>query len=297
MKNRGILWAFGAIFFWSQSSVCVKIALHNVHWLTIAFWTSLFSSIFYFITILATKRLPRLREITLKQGALLAGIGVSGYFFYTCFMLAAYAHGPASEVLIVNYLWPIATVAFAALLSRERLGIREICGLLLALLGVICVVTRGQFHLPTAFYADILALCGAVFYGLYSAASKWISGDRLISLFIAYASSTVLFFISLLYSHGSFHIANTPTLLLIVYYGIGVGAIPGLFWLKALAAQTTTHAAILIYLTPALGLVWLTLFIPNEKITPIILLGFLFIVIGFLVQFTRMRTNHHTELG
>ena len=49
------------------------------------------------------------------------------------------------------------------------------------------------------------------------------------------------------------------------YYGLVVGALPTLLWLKALQAQTTSRAAILIYLTPALGLVWLKLLVPSSR--------------------------------
>lgn len=291
----GLLWALGAVFFWSHSAVCLKIALAGVPWLTVAFWSTLVAASFYGIAAAVTGRLGRLRAMPAKELAIQSGIGVSGYFIYTCFMYPAYARGPAHEVLIVNYLWPVATVGFAALLSGERTDRREHSGLALAVAGVVCVVTRGQFHWPRALDADLLAVGGALFYGLYSAASKRVRGDQILNLFITYATSATLFLLTNLALRGSFRISHPTTLAVVGYHGVFVNAIPALLWLKAMAAQPTSRAAILVYLTPALGLVWLTLFIPTETIAPAVILGFLLIASGFLVQLAKPAVNSRTD--
>lgn len=229
----------------------------------------------------------QLRAMSRKELLTVAGIGVSGYFIFNCFSYSAYAHGPAVEVLIVLYLWPVATVGFASLISRERPGTREICGLLLAVLGTICVVTRGHLLLPSAIYADLLACCGAIFFGLFSATSKRVSGDRILILFITYACSSVLFLLTALLTRCPLRIEHTTTRLLVGYQAIFINAIPALCWLKALQAQSTSRASIIIYLTPALGLVWLKLLLPSEQITLPALCGFILIAGGFLLQLAK----------
>jgi len=288
--GAGVIWALGAVFFWSQSTACLKIILQSTSWITLAFWATTFAAVCYFLLVLVTGRMAQLRAMPAKELLTVAGIGISGCFIYTCFNYAAFACGPAAEVLIVNYLWPVATVGFASLLSRERPGIREICGLLLAVLGVICVVTRGHFQMPGALLADCLALSGALFYGLFSAASKRVSGDRILILFITYASSSILFLFTALFTHSQLRVEHTTTWLLLGYQGLCLGAVPTLFWLKALQAQSTSRAAIIVYLTPALGLVWLKILLPSEQITPAAIGGFLLIAGGFLLQLARRPT-------
>ncbi len=285
--RHGILWALGAIFCWSQSSAIIKLSVQSIPWLTLALWTTTLSALCYLLAVIVTGRLAKLRQMTVKEVLTLAGIGVSGNFLYTCCIFAAYQRGPASEVLIVNYLWPVATVAFASLISRERPNARELGGLALAVLGVVCVATRGHFHLPQALDADLLAFCGAICYGLFSAAAKRISSDNILSLFIAFTSSALLFLLAVLLTRSTFRIAHPRTWALVGYYSVGVGAIPVLLWLKALQAQYTSRAAILIYLTPVLGLLWLKLLLPREQITWSVLGGLALIVGGFLLQFAK----------
>jgi drug/metabolite transporter (DMT)-like permease len=103
----------------------------------------------------------------------------------------------------------------------------------------------------------------------------------------SHASSSVLFVLAALVTHGPVRIPDAGTALLLCYYGVGVSAVPALFWLKALRAQSTSRAAILVYLTPALGLVWLKLLVPSEEITLWVLLGFALIAGGFLLQLAK----------
>ncbi len=178
IRSPGLLWAAGAVLLWSQSAACLKFVLSTTPWLSVALWSSTASAVVYGIAIVTTGRTSRLRSMPARELAWFAGIGLVGYFLYTCFIYVAYASGPASEVLIVNYLWPVATVVFAARIAHERPSQREIGGLGLALLGVITVITRGRWQWPQALGADLLALGAALCYGLYSAVSKRLGGDR-----------------------------------------------------------------------------------------------------------------------
>ncbi len=242
--SYGVLWALGAVFFWSQSAAVIKISVHSLPWLTVAVWTSIFAALSFLVVMLVTGRLAALRRTPVRQLLLQAGIGTLGGFFYICCIFSAYRCGPATEVLIVNSLWPVATVAFAALISRELPRRRDIGGLGLAMLGAIFVATRGHFLLPQAFAADLLAFCGALCYGLYSAASKRVQCDQIVYLFIGYTSSAMLFLLVALLTRSTLRIEHTNAWLLTGYYGVGVGAIPTLCWLMALKAQNTSRAAI-----------------------------------------------------
>jgi O-acetylserine/cysteine efflux transporter len=285
----GIAWAMAAVFFWSQAATCLKLSFGTVHWMTLAFWATLLPGLAYFVVAATTKRLQLLKTMPWRQILGLAGSGIAGYYLYNSLVFAAYSRGPASEVLIVNYLWPVATVAFASIFSRERPRPLELLGLSMALLGVMLVATRGRLQLPQAVGADLLAFCAALFYGIYSAGTKKLGGDRVIGLLITYTCCTTLFALTIWLTGGTFVIHGARAMFLTWYYGIAISATAGLFWLKALAAQSTARAAILVYLTPALGLVWLKLFVPGEEVTPWVLLGFGLIVGGFLVQLAKRK--------
>lgn len=286
LRSPGILWAAGAVLLWSQSAACLKLVLTTTSWLTVALWSSTVSAIVYGIAIVTTTgSASRLRALPARELAWFAALGLVGYFLYNGFIYVAYASGPASEVLIVNYVWPVATVGFAALIARERPSFREIGGLGLALIGVSAVITRGRWQWPQAIGADLLALGAALCYGLYSAVSKRLGGDRRVALFLAFTSASACFALVALLTRAPFWIPSSMTRWLVVYHGIAIGAVPALFWLKALAAGRTPHLAAFVYLTPVLGLLWLTALFASEPITVWMLLGLGLIVAGFLVLF------------
>ncbi len=285
LRSPGILWAAGAVLLWSQSAACLKFVLTTTPWLTVALWSSAVSAIVYGIAVATTGSASRLWAMPARELAWFAGLGLVGYFLYNCLIYVAYASGPASEVLIVNYVWPVATVGFAALIVRERPSFREIGGLGLALLGVSAVITRGRWQWPQALGADLLALGAALSYGLYSAVSKRLGGDRRVALFLAFTSASACFALVALLTRAPLWIPASTTRWLVVYHGIAIGAVPALFWLKALAAGRTPHLAAFVYLTPVLGLLWLTALFASEPITVWLLLGLGLIVAGFLVLF------------
>ena len=85
--------------------------------------------------------LPRL---TRRQviGTLL--LGATGIFAYNLFFLGALARLPASRTSLIIALNPVVTIAAASLLLGERLSARRWLGVVIALLGVWIVVSRGD---------------------------------------------------------------------------------------------------------------------------------------------------------
>ena len=71
-------------------------------------------------------------------------LGVGGLFGYHACYFIALRHAPVVEAGLINYLWPLLIVMFSALLPGERLKWQHLAGCVLALLGAVLVVTRGQ---------------------------------------------------------------------------------------------------------------------------------------------------------
>lgn len=65
-------------------------------------------------------------------------------FGYHALYFLAFRHAPAVEANLVNYLWPLLIVVFAAFLPGVGLRIGQLVGTVVALAGVVIMLTRGR---------------------------------------------------------------------------------------------------------------------------------------------------------
>ena len=101
-------------------------------------------------------------------------LGVGGLFGYHACYFIALRHAPVVEAGLINYLWPLLIVMFSALLPGERLKWQHLAVGVLALLGAVLVVTRGQgFNFDATYLPGYAAaLIAAVIWGAYSVLSR-----------------------------------------------------------------------------------------------------------------------------
>jgi drug/metabolite transporter (DMT)-like permease len=72
-------------------------------------------------------------------------LGLFGVFAYNLFFMGALTKLPASRAALIIALNPAITIAISAVVLGERLSARRWAGVMLALLGVAIVVSRGDF--------------------------------------------------------------------------------------------------------------------------------------------------------
>ncbi len=101
-------------------------------------------------------------------------LGVGGLFGYHAAYFIALRNAPVVEAALLNYLWPLLIVVFSALLPGERLRWQHIAGSVLALLGAVVVVTRGEgFSFdPAHAFGYGAALIAALIWSSYSVLSR-----------------------------------------------------------------------------------------------------------------------------
>jgi drug/metabolite transporter (DMT)-like permease len=85
--------------------------------------------------------LPRLSS---RQWAATFVLGLFGVFCYNLFFMGALAKLPASRAALIIALNPAITIAISALVLKERLSARRWAGVVIALLGVAIVVSKGD---------------------------------------------------------------------------------------------------------------------------------------------------------
>ncbi|WP_440223091.1 DMT family transporter [Dokdonella sp. MW10] len=121
---------------------------------------------------LVTKGRAGLAVLRQPVGAFaLATVALYGYH---ALYFVAFRHAPALEANLVNYLWPLLIVVFAALLPGERLRAGAVAGTLIGLAGVVVMLTRGQsLALDPAHRAGYLAaFAAALTWAAYSVLNR-----------------------------------------------------------------------------------------------------------------------------
>src|SRR3954470_4537308 len=80
----------------------------------------------------------------LRQPLVVWVLGIVGLFGYHALYFVALRLAPPAEAQLVNYLWPLLIVLFAAFLPGERLRLHHVAGALLGLAGtVLLFIDRG----------------------------------------------------------------------------------------------------------------------------------------------------------
>jgi drug/metabolite transporter (DMT)-like permease len=128
--------------FWGGAFIAGRILAQSLPIMTAAFGRILIASILLVIVVIKIEgSLPRLNR---KQIFLTAILGFTGVFINNICFFGALARVPAGRTSLFVSLTPIVIAILAGFFFSERLGVRRWIGILVALIGAIVVITRGD---------------------------------------------------------------------------------------------------------------------------------------------------------
>lgn len=101
-------------------------------------------------------------------------LAVAALYGYHALYFVAFRHAPAIEANLINYLWPLLIVVFAAFLPSSRPRIAQFAGTALGLVGVVIMLGRGRgFEFQAAYWPGYLAALGAALtWSTYSVVNR-----------------------------------------------------------------------------------------------------------------------------
>mgnify|MGYP000143105497 FL=1 len=127
---------------WGGTFIAGRILAQSLPLMTAAFGRFFVASILLvFVAVKMEGNLPRLNR---EQMLLTAVLGFTGIFLYNVCFFGALARVPAGRTSLFVSLTPIVTAILAGVIYSERLGLRRWMGIVVALLGAIVVITRGD---------------------------------------------------------------------------------------------------------------------------------------------------------
>ena len=130
---------------WGGTFIAGRIASTQLPAASSAWLRFLFASATLLLILHFTQGLKSLSSLTKRQWIATAALGASGILAYNLFFFNALALIPASRTAMFVALNPLITIVLAMVLFKERLRGMRWLGVVLALVGVMTVVTRGDF--------------------------------------------------------------------------------------------------------------------------------------------------------
>ncbi len=272
------------ILLWASIPVASKKILAELSNLQVLFWSTVFSVAALGTLVVGQGKISTLKSYGLPSLLRLSWLGFLGAFLYYILLYGAFSRTSAAEGFILAYTWPILVSAFAAPLLGERLTAARLFAIVTSFFGVIVIVTRGRLVelTVTSLPGNLLALCGAFVFALFSVQGKRSGHDLTVAAFVYFVAALVCAAAAMAF----FGFTPLPPAHIwgwILYNGLLVNGISYLFWFKALQHGDTFVVSNLLYLTPALSLLFVRLFL-DEPVHASALFGLLFIVAGILLQ-------------
>ena len=284
-QTKAYLYAAATVACWSTVATAFKLSLGHVGADSLVFYSSLVSTGVLLCITLATGRIPQLREWNGRDLRTSLCLGFLNPFLYYLVLFRAYDLLPAQEALTLNFTWPMVLALFSILLLRQPISVRAVAAMAISFSGVAVIATRGDLlALDLANPRGVaLALGSTLIWTLY-----WIYGvkdrrDPVMRLLVNFVSGCG-FSGAFVWLAGTLETPEMPGLAGAVYIGTFEMGIAFVAWLRALRlSRTTAQVGQLIYLTPFLSLLVISLIV-GEPIYPSTLAGLALIVGGIVLQ-------------
>ena len=271
--------ALGAVIFWGFSFIATKVALREVHPVTLLALRYAIGALFLLL-IQYGRNKAFLRIFSYRdwvQIFLLSAVGVSGLGLLQAYGLLYTTAINTGWIIAIN---PILIILAARLFLGETITVRKISGIFLGFCGIFLIISKGVFSLSlfrsSSIFGDLLVLTSALAWTTFT-----VLGKGFISRFTPLSAVTVImvsgFFIilplSLLKGGWStlLHL-SLPASMGIFFLGIFCSGLAYLLWYSALGKKDSSVVGTYLYLEPLVTLIGAYLFL-GEEIYWITLMG------------------------
>jgi len=293
MTNRakGTIYVLVCVALWGLIPVVARLGQSTLDNHQFLFWSSLVSFIVLISNAGLSGNLPEIKNYSVKDWLLILFLGLLGTYIYYLFLYLGYSQARDLEVLVIQYTWPIIIVVLSLFILKEKLTYRKVTALLLGFIGVVTVLTKGNFNQVDVSNPSVILLvgAGAFCFALFSVLSKRVTKSPIVVVSLYFFTALLASFLSMLY-FSAFALPSADEIFPILLNGVMVNGYSYIFWKKALHATEASYLAPYTYIAPILSAVYLVI-IFDEPFLMIYGVGLLFIVAGGLINSTEKSSS------
>ena len=244
--------------FWSGNIVLGRAIRADVPPLALAFWRWVVSLL---LTLpLALPHLRRQWPLLRRAWKPVVVLGLLGVGTYNTFAYIALQYTPATNVVLLNSVIPVATISLAALFLKQRLRRVQWAGVLLSLSGVAAIVSRGDFAALAGMRLNVgdLWMLGAIFaWAVYTLGLQWrpegVHPMLLLAAFVVVGLLALAPAYAWEIAQGRLILVTSGALGGIAYTGVFPGFIGYIFYNRAVGEVGASKASLFIHLMPVFG--------------------------------------------
>ena len=286
-KVFGYILAATCVFFWGITFVCTKYLLRDFTPLEILFYR--FIAAYAGLWILR----PKFEKIAARDNILFALAGFSGVILYQLFENIAINYTNASNVSVIVSICPLFTAIFSQIFLKEKhLSLWFIVGFVISITGITLVCLNGSRSLEFNPKGDILALCSAICWGVYSVVISIINRKNYNQI----AATRRIFFFAVLMmiplmiftdqkniSSNSIRFTNPLNITSLLFLGIIASGFCFAAWNKACKITGTVKISCSLYLIPIVTIIF-AFFALGEQITILSAIGAVVTIAGLFIS-------------
>ena len=286
-KVFGYILAAACVFFWGITFVCTKYLLRDFTPLEILFYR--FIAAYAGLWILR----PKFEKIAARDNILFALAGFSGVILYQLFENIAINYTNASNVSVIVSICPLFTAIFSQIFLKEKhLSLWFIVGFVISITGITLVCLNGSRSLEFNPKGDILALCSAICWGVYSVVISIINRKNYNQI----AATRRIFFFAVLMmiplmiftdqkniSSNSIRFTNPLNITSLLFLGIIASGFCFAAWNKACKITGTVKISCSLYLIPIVTIIF-AFFALGEQITILSAIGAVVTIAGLFIS-------------
>jgi drug/metabolite transporter (DMT)-like permease len=277
-----MFYAFLAVFLWGTMGTTIKLIVTKVDSFTVAVYTGLFATIALFLYLIMTKKTKELIKELKKHYLFFVIVGIIGLGVQQIFYLKAFQLLPASQVVIIFYLYPLFMIILSGLILKEKTSLTSMFFVLLGFFGVYILVSNGTFIKLYINNGLIFTLFASLSWGLFSVLIKLRKVNAEISMFL-FNLFGLIFLIALVPLFGFNCYITLSETLGIIYLALIPTALAFVLWNKALYLTRISICSNISLLTPLFSLVIISLVL-KEKINFNQIIGLVIILVSVFLN-------------
>jgi drug/metabolite transporter (DMT)-like permease len=292
-KNRlwGILAGLTAAAIWGGMYVVSKVVMQVIP----PFSLITLRLVLGILTLAAILLIRKGWKVTPKQFWQVFGVGSVGYGISLGFQFVGTKLSTAANGSLVTSVTPAFVLLFAAIILKEKITPRRLQALVVAMLGVVAVITPAVWGLTprtaqlssSLFLGNLSLIAAALTWALYSVLVRKVTRDVdvLSTSLIAFAGGLPISIpLGAWEASAQGYGLITPGVIGgILFLGIICTALAMYFWNTAFARLEAGAASLTFFAQPVVGTVLGAIFL-GEKITPMFIVGGVLIGIGLLIS-------------
>jgi len=284
-QTKAYLFASAAVLCWATVGSAFKLALREVNYFNLLFWSVAISVLVFIIFISTQKKWRLVFKQSSKDISLSVLMGFLNPFIYYFILFQAYDILLAQEALTLNYLWPVVLVLLSIPILKQKISLLSFVAILVSFFGSFVIATGGNIlnFKFTNTYGVALALLSTIIWATFWILNLKDKRDESVKLFMNFVAGFIFILIYGIVTK-SIKLPGTYGLIGVSYVGIFEMGLTFFLWMKALSlSQTTAKVSNLIYFAPFLSLIIVNITI-GEEIKTATIIGLVLIIGGILMQ-------------